>query len=213
MPAHLIDLTGRTFGRLTVTQRAGSNKWHQATWECLCDCGKTAVVSGYNLTRGLTMSCGCLVGLVRRTRPGSLYDGLTIAEHVARSGIPRTTLQKRIDKWGHPFRPHLEKTPAEQELRVFEQDRENNRRSFSRRIGAAAAWHKTGNTLGAPEPVNANAARTGDEERAAFGDHEAANAAAHREATPITPNGPMRERWGINGVPFVRPSRRDRGLK
>lgn len=29
-------------------------------WECVCDCGATALVTGGNLTRGITRSCGCL---------------------------------------------------------------------------------------------------------------------------------------------------------
>ncbi|NPT44354.1 hypothetical protein GNZ12_24190 [Paraburkholderia sp. 1N] len=94
------------------------------------------------MTRGDTLSCGCLVSLVRRSQPATLYDGLTLAEHVARSGIPRTTLQKRVRKYGHPFPPHLS-----DELRVFEQDRENNRRARSKRIGRAANTHKQANVF------------------------------------------------------------------
>ncbi len=51
----LIDLTGQTFGRLTVTVYAGKSKWH-----CLCSCGNTASVNGHYLTTGYTRSCGCL---------------------------------------------------------------------------------------------------------------------------------------------------------
>jgi hypothetical protein len=83
-------------------------------------------------------------------QPAKLYGGLTVAEHAERSGIPRTTLQKRILKWGEPFPPHLDKTRAEQELRVFEQDRENNRRAPSKRLGRAANTHVQTNTLSAP---------------------------------------------------------------
>ncbi len=55
-----IDLTGRTFGRLTVVERAGSNPFGYATWQCRCQCGNTCVVVGSRLTAGTVKSCGCL---------------------------------------------------------------------------------------------------------------------------------------------------------
>ena len=59
-----IDLTGQKFGRLTVLSRAEgrvepSGK-KRTRWACRCDCGNTCVVLGEALTRGATMSCGCL---------------------------------------------------------------------------------------------------------------------------------------------------------
>ena len=54
------DLTGRVFGRLTVTEFAGRNKNGLACWKCLCSCGN--VVAGVrrgNLQSGNTTSCGC----------------------------------------------------------------------------------------------------------------------------------------------------------
>jgi hypothetical protein len=36
-----------------------SNSRHY-NWECLCDCGNTAHVSGHKLKTGKTLSCGCL---------------------------------------------------------------------------------------------------------------------------------------------------------
>lgn len=53
------DMTGQSFGRLTVIDRAGS-KDGKATWRCKCDCGNIATVSGDVLRRGLSNSCGCL---------------------------------------------------------------------------------------------------------------------------------------------------------
>lgn len=60
-----IDLTGRTFGRLTVIGQAGysfkpcGQKEHQ--WLCRCSCGDTEpiIVRGSNLRKGITKSCGC----------------------------------------------------------------------------------------------------------------------------------------------------------
>lgn len=58
------DLTGQTFGYLTVQKKASFkdpkyNKY--IMWECLCDCGnpQTIYVSTTDLKRGRKTSCGC----------------------------------------------------------------------------------------------------------------------------------------------------------
>lgn len=191
-----IDLAGRKFGRLTVIARSGSDDLGKATWACACDCGNPTVVRGYNLRQGDTQSCGCLVGLVRRAQPETLYDGLTLKEHAARSGIPYSTLDKRVRKYGEPFPAHLDKSREEQEHRVFEQDRENNRRSRGTRLGRAAAWHTTGNLTPAPDPIAAMPAQAVGEPGAEFADQDASSAAAHHPAENVAPYGPMHERWG-----------------
>jgi hypothetical protein len=53
------DLTGRTFGRLTVTEFSDSNPSGNVMWKCRCQCGGTTIVSGSDLTRNQTVSCGC----------------------------------------------------------------------------------------------------------------------------------------------------------
>ena len=59
--ARLIDITGKTFGNLTVKQRDISYTGNQAKWLCQCKCGNTTSVLGNNLRRGVTISCGCVV--------------------------------------------------------------------------------------------------------------------------------------------------------
>lgn len=54
------DLTGQKFGRLVVLARSGKTNDRHAAWLCRCDCGEEKVVSGVNLRRGITQSCGCL---------------------------------------------------------------------------------------------------------------------------------------------------------
>lgn len=54
----LIDLTGKRFGRLTVIERTKS-KGKNTVWLCKCDCGKTTTSDGYQLRKGITVSCGC----------------------------------------------------------------------------------------------------------------------------------------------------------
>lgn len=55
------DLTGKVFGELTVLGRNDSlRKRKSYTWNCLCTCGKIAVVRRDSLLSGHTKSCGCL---------------------------------------------------------------------------------------------------------------------------------------------------------
>ena len=54
------DLTGRVYGRLTVIERVENDKWKQARWKCLCECGNYTVAVTSELNRGNVRSCGCL---------------------------------------------------------------------------------------------------------------------------------------------------------
>jgi hypothetical protein len=54
-----IDLTGQRFGRLTVIEYNGSNKFGGSTWLCKCDCGNETIAASTNLKRKETHSCGC----------------------------------------------------------------------------------------------------------------------------------------------------------
>ena len=71
-----IDLTGKTFGRLTVLGRA-ENRGEKRQWRCVCECGSESVVSGSGLTTGSSRSCGCFrrdkaatIGAVSNLRHG-----------------------------------------------------------------------------------------------------------------------------------------------
>jgi hypothetical protein len=52
------DLCGMRFGRLTVTEFAGT-KGAKRRWSCRCDCGNVREVITANLISGMTRSCGC----------------------------------------------------------------------------------------------------------------------------------------------------------
>jgi hypothetical protein len=54
-----IDLTGKTFGRLTVLGRSPRKARH-AIWTCDCQCGQRSEVEGQDLRDGVSQSCGCL---------------------------------------------------------------------------------------------------------------------------------------------------------
>lgn len=55
----LIDLTGKTFGFLTVLKKSSEKKNNEVMWECQCTCGNLILVKGRNLRDGNTTSCGC----------------------------------------------------------------------------------------------------------------------------------------------------------
>lgn len=55
-----IDLTGETFGFLTVVKRNGTSKNGHAIWECRCNCGNSTNVTSSDLRTGNTTSCGCV---------------------------------------------------------------------------------------------------------------------------------------------------------
>ena len=56
----IIDLTGQTFGLLTVTDRASNDRHGHSRWVCRCVCGGTATALGLQLRNGHRRSCGCL---------------------------------------------------------------------------------------------------------------------------------------------------------
>lgn len=62
-----IDLTNRTFGRLTAAWPVG-RQGIEICWLCFCVCGKFVVVQGNNLRSGNVLSCGCLQKEVTRRR-------------------------------------------------------------------------------------------------------------------------------------------------
>lgn len=57
--ARLQDLTGKRFSRWTVLSRGPDGKRGIPTWLCRCQCGIERFINGYNLTAGISQSCGC----------------------------------------------------------------------------------------------------------------------------------------------------------
>ena len=57
---HAPDLTGESFGRLTVISLDKSSiDKSRRRWNCACSCGQKTVVSTYKLREKITTSCGC----------------------------------------------------------------------------------------------------------------------------------------------------------
>lgn len=59
--ARIADLTGKTFGKLTVLGYSGKrqfSKQHHSVWVCRCECGDIRTYLNHNLVRGNSASCG-----------------------------------------------------------------------------------------------------------------------------------------------------------
>lgn len=63
----LIDLTGKKYGRLTVSKIFGKQGC-ETTWICKCICGNETIATGGNLRSGRTRSCGCFQSEESRKR-------------------------------------------------------------------------------------------------------------------------------------------------
>lgn len=55
------DLTGMTFGELTVVSRTKKKIQNQPHWDCVCSCGKRKIAVTADLKNGKVKSCGHLV--------------------------------------------------------------------------------------------------------------------------------------------------------
>lgn len=57
-----IDISGQSFGRLTVISDApvGKDGWGGLLWRCRCECGGEVEAQSNNLRSGKTKSCGCI---------------------------------------------------------------------------------------------------------------------------------------------------------
>lgn len=71
----LQDLTGRTFGRLTVMHRDVEAR--RTAWICRCTCGKVKSVGASNLVSGKSRSCGCATADTRRGKPTGKHMDIT----------------------------------------------------------------------------------------------------------------------------------------
>ena len=83
------DLTGMSFGRLSVIAPIGVDKFRRTIWKLRCSCGKFVTVQVGDLTSGRTNSCGCLKieMLIKRTRTHGESD--STPEYIAWKAMHR----------------------------------------------------------------------------------------------------------------------------
>ena len=110
-------LTDMSFGRLTVIDIAGIDKFGHYLWSCLCDCGGQTVSASHNLLSGKTKSCGCIrkEEAARRGRNraapvliGARYSELVVLENIGRDDADRVLVRclcncgrTTIARWGN----------------------------------------------------------------------------------------------------------------
>jgi hypothetical protein len=68
-PNRTLNLKNQRFGRLIALSLAAPDKNGKTRWNCICDCGNTAIVQTNCLQQGSTKSCGCL--FMERARRGN----------------------------------------------------------------------------------------------------------------------------------------------
>jgi hypothetical protein len=83
---NFIDLTGQTFGRLTVISIANSQK-RRVFWKCRCVCGNVCEKAASSLRKGHVKSCGCL------------HRETLISRNVANKGICSSTPIEERPQW------------------------------------------------------------------------------------------------------------------
>jgi hypothetical protein len=122
-----IELSGQTFGRLTVIEFSHRSPNRQSNWVCRCSCGKTATVCISSLRNGDTRSCGC----IRRSQIASRNVANTRHGHLA---------NRRISPEYHSWRAMLTRCS----LSANSQDLKNY---YNRGIRVCDRWLKFENFL------------------------------------------------------------------
>ena len=105
MPRKILDLTGHTYGRLTVLEEA-SLKITKAgkklyMWKCRCECGNTTELSTTALRSGNTTSCGCYrlernLEAMELKLEGLTFGRLLVIKQVEKHPLPSG---KNLTKW------------------------------------------------------------------------------------------------------------------
>jgi hypothetical protein len=118
MPAHnFVNLTGQTFGRLTVLHLDTIAPPARTMWVCMCDCGVPCSVYRGHLRNGHTTSCGC-VNRERITTQGGGHKNIAYPSWLAM--VSRCTNKKQAnyvnygakgiavcDEWHYDFQAFL----------------------------------------------------------------------------------------------------------
>ena len=92
----LIDLTGQTFGLLTVIGREGIDTTGKTTWKSQCACGGVSIATGLNLKKGITKSCGCLKHRKGESNPRYKPISLDVRKERKRAGAQFKHWRKSI---------------------------------------------------------------------------------------------------------------------
>ena len=91
-----IDLTGKTFNRLTVLYKTEKRQGKEIVWHCKCECGNECDIVGSSIRTGRTKSCGCLKKEKDKQTKNTWYD-------LTNQKFNHLTALKKVesDKYGH----------------------------------------------------------------------------------------------------------------
>lgn len=99
MPAKLC-LAGKVFSKLLVVSESNERTNAGAVkWNCLCECGKTAVVKGSKLVSGHTKSCGCL--LIESARSGKTHGMYNSREYSSWTAMKSRCLNENSNNFNN----------------------------------------------------------------------------------------------------------------
>lgn len=107
--ANSATLTGKTFGRLTVIERCGSQRTRDkrassALWRCLCSCGNETTATSWKLTSGYKKSCGCAFTDAITTHGKSRSRAYRIWQHMKARCSDRATGETRANYYARGIR-------------------------------------------------------------------------------------------------------------
>ena len=99
VPIDPIDqMIGNRYGRLTVKNRNGSNKFSKKLWLCVCDCGNECSVTTGHLRSGNVVSCGCyrtdMIRNLKLTHGHAKSSGESVEYQTWKRMISRCTNEK-----------------------------------------------------------------------------------------------------------------------
>lgn len=83
------NLVGMVFGKLTVIEESGRDRFQRCIWLCKCSCGNNVRIVGGNLTSGNTSSCGCIkksgINVHKLNLVGRRFGNLIVLEMIGRN--------------------------------------------------------------------------------------------------------------------------------
>jgi hypothetical protein len=95
----LINLSGKTFGSLTVLEDAGRANG-AVLWRCKCACGGESLVRSYTLIGGAQKTCGCHGGK-GNLHHGHAKRGKRSPEYTSWKGMKERCFNPNRPKWKH----------------------------------------------------------------------------------------------------------------
>jgi hypothetical protein len=92
-------MIGQRFGRLVILERCKNSAAGKPRFRCECDCGNSTVVSGADLRRGHTQSCGCLHHELQadRMRQRNFKHGEALNDRRSTEYVSWLTMMRRCD--------------------------------------------------------------------------------------------------------------------